>query len=187
MPIDLSTIKSKAAAQLTTSNILAAIGVVLAVIIGWDVLVRRYNAFLAAAPWLPTLVVGVLSLLFSALLGYLLLLAIRFLLDLVYFGPLNRLNTLEREANEKLSKLIDLEREAHEKIRNLAGQSWCHSAISSILAGEWTPLQGRRLDELTVFVKGTTDGPMKEGALEVLKEMPDPRGLIKTKPLPSFE
>ena len=159
MPIDLSTIKSKAAAQLTTSNILAAIGVVLAVIIGWDVLVRRYNAFLEAAPWLPTFVVGVLSLLFSALLGYLLLLAIRFLLDLVYFGPLNRLNTLEREANEKLSKL--------------QGRSFCQSMLLVILAVEFTDSQSRDLEELTEFVKEKTDGPMKEGALEALNQFSD--------------
>ena len=84
------------------------------------------------------------------------------LLELVYFGPLKRLNKLEREANEKLSKL--------------QGRSFCQSMLLVILAVELTDSQSRDLGELTEFVEEKTDGPMKEGALEALNQFSDDGG-----------
>ena len=162
MPIDLGTIKSKAAAQLTTANILSATTVVLALIIGWDVLVSRYGEFVEWAPGVATAVGRVYSILISLVVVVVLHTTISGLLELVYFGPLKRLNKLEKKANEEIPQL--------------QGRSFCQSMLLVILAVELTDSQSRDLGELTEFVEEKTDGPMKEGALEALNQFSDDGG-----------
>ena len=157
MPIDLGTIKSKAAAQLTTANILSATTVVLALIIGWDVLVSRYGEFVEWAPGVATAVGRVYSILISLVVVVVLHTTISGLLELVYFGPLKRLNKLEKKANEEIPQL--------------QGRSFCQSMLLSILAGDMTDSQRQQLENLTKFVEETSDRSEREGALAVLKEL----------------
>ena len=132
-PIDLGTIKSKAAAQLTTANILSATTVVLALIIGWDVLVSRYGEFVEWAPGVATAVGRVYSILISLVVVVVLHTTISGLLELVYFGPLKRLNKLEKKANEEMPQL--------------QGRSFCQSMLLSILAGDMTDSQRQQTGE----------------------------------------
>ena len=167
MRIDLKAIRSKAAALVTLPNILGATTVLLLVIINWDVLVLRYHAFLEWAPWLPTAVTSAFAYVLAIGLGLLLGRANAFLLDLVYFRPLKRLNSLEREVHGQYSRLHS---EAHGSISKLIGRSFCQGVLLSILAKDLTGPQRQELREFADFIKGTRDCASKDGALEMLKE-----------------
>ena len=166
MQIDLNAIKTKAQALLTKaqalltpSNFFGAMTLSLLVIINWDVLLLRYCQFVEWAPWVPPAVAQTYSILISAVIVVALQSTISFLLELVYFGPLKRLNKLEKQA--------------HEKITRHDGRFFCQSVVLSILTENMTADQRRDLDELADIVNERPDGPMKEGALDVLKQLSD--------------
>ena len=169
MAIDLRSIATKIPALLTPSNILGTITIALLVTINWDVLVLRYRQFVDWAPWVPPAVAQAYSILISVVLAVVLHRTIGFLLELVYFGPLKRLNKLEKHAHEKISKL--------------SGQSFCQNMVLSILAANLTETQIQDLDELSELVNEKEDGPMKEGALQVLQNLAIHEGRNTTPPL----
>ena len=121
MRIDLKAIGNKAAAQVTLPNIFGATSVALLIIINWEVLVLRYRAIVEWAPGVPPAVAQAYSILISVAMAALLYRAIGSVLELVYFGPLKKLNKLEKKA--------------HEEIPQLQGRSFCQSMLLSILAG----------------------------------------------------
>ena len=164
MQINLNAIKTKAQALLTKAqalltppNFLGATTIALLVIINWDVLLLRYRQFVEWAPWVPPAVAQAYSILISAVVVVALHSTISFLLELVYFGPLKRLNKLEKQAHEKLSR--------HD------GRFFCQSMVLGILTENMTADQRRDLDEFADIVNGRPDGPMKEGALDVLIQL----------------
>ena len=159
MPIDLRTIKSKARSLFTLQHIVSTTTLAVLVIINWDVLVSRYREFADWAPGVATAVGQVFSILISLVVVAVLHTTISSLLELVYFGPLKRLNKLEREANEKLSKL--------------QGRSFCQSMLLGVLAVDLTYSQSQDLEELAEILKEKTDGPMKEGAMEAFNQFSD--------------
>lgn len=157
MQIDQEAIKTKAQGLMTPPNFLGATTIALLVIINWDVLLLRYRQFVEWAPWVPPAVARAYSILLSAVVVVALHSTISFLLELVYFGPLKRLNKLEKEA--------------HEKISRLSGRSFCQSMVLSILAANLTETQRQDVDELVEIVNEKENGPMKEGALQALRDL----------------
>ena len=155
MQIDLKAIKTKAQALLTPPNFLGATTIALLVIINWDVLLLRYRQFVEWAPWVPPAVAQAYSILISIVMAAALHKTISFLLELVYFGPLKRLQKLEQQ-----------------DIPKSKGQAFCHNMVLSILVTDVTDSQRRELKELTDFVEQLADGPMKEGAVEALGQLP---------------
>ena len=157
MRIDLSTIRKILAPFLTPASIFSAISIVLLVVINWDVLVLRHREFLEWAPGVSAAVAQVYSVVISLAMTILLYMAISGLLELAYFGPLKRLNKLEKETPAKISRL--------------QGRCFCQSMLLGILAVDLTDSQSADLTELSDFIREKPDGPIKEGALQVLKQL----------------
>ena len=156
MRIDLKAIGSKARALFSLQHILGLTTVALLIIINWEVLVLRYRQFVEWAPGVPPAVAQAYSILISVAAAALLHRTIGGVLELVYFGPLKRLNILEKKANEQLAELQD--------------RSWCHGHLLNILAAELTHSQCIALVELDNKV---SKHPGRAGARKALKEFND--------------
>ena len=161
MPIDLGTIKTKTAELRTPASILTAASFLVTVLAGWENLLRLYRSFVDWAPWFPTAVVQLSSVLISVVVVVLLHRVIGSLLELVYFGPLKRLNNLEREV--------------HEEIPRLQGRSRCQTEILCIVLkhSHLTPSQRQELTKLAKLLATPGKFPRVEGARQVFSLLSD--------------
>ena len=173
MAIDVRTLSNRIAPLLTPASILSAMTLVVTVVVYWDVLVLRYQQFVEWAPGVSAAVAHIWSLVISVVAVVLLHTTISGLLELVYFGPLKRLNKLQKDTPEKMAEL--------------QGRLFCQSVLLSTLAKHLTAAENQELREVSDFLQDRTDGPMKKGALEELALLRSLAALEIKEPLADVE
>lgn len=173
MATDVKTLSKRIAPFLTPANILSAMTLVVTVVVYWDVLVLRYQQFVEWAPGVSAAVAQIWSIVISVVVAVVLHTTISRLLELVYFGPLKRLNKLQKETPEKMAEL--------------QGRLFCQSVLLSTFATHLTAAENQELGKVSDFLQDRENGPMKKGALEELALLRSLGALEIGKPLADSE